>query len=310
MRNRIASLIIASLLLTSPVRAEEEHINAGVVGWGNLLVPGLGATLRDQPGQGLKEAGIEIGSFYGGTLLAPESRFRIDGSINLPQSGNINSAAIAQNLQQFGLKYHFYNTFIHYQQTAKENADTEREKNNPQPLYQGSTLDMFTAPFRWDNLSSLWVWPVIIAGTTYLTIDYARSSVPKQNLELTPSGQAIYGFNSIALNPVASYMGEEGLFRGFMQREIIGMTSSVPLAMVTQSALFSILHEDRINAFAVGLYLGASTLGNGGNLEKGMAVHFWLNMFDGLFTYFARRRSAGLSAPFSPPISTSLMFEF
>ena len=298
------------LLLTNGASADEDRMSAGVVGWGNLIVPGLGATLRDQPGTGLKEAGLEIGSFYGGTLLAPETRFRIDGTVNLPQSGNINNAAVAQTLQQFGLKYHFYNTFYHYQQVAEENADTAHEKNNPQPLYTGTAGDIFKAPFQWKNLDSWWVLPVILGGAAYLTYDYATGTVQSQNLNFNSTGQAIYGFGIVGANPVGSYMGEDPLFRGFMQREVIGMTGSIPLAVVTQSALFSILHENHANAFVVGVYLGIVTLENQGDLGKSMAIHFWLDMFDGLFTYLRTRRAAGQNAPFNPPIGTSLMFEF
>jgi membrane protease YdiL (CAAX protease family) len=295
---------------SAPPAPPKERMSAGAIGWGNLLVPGLGATLRDEPGVGLREAGLEIGSFYGGTILAPEKRFRIDGSIDLPESGNINNAVVAQTLQQFGLKYHFYNTFAHYQETALENADTAHEKNNPQPLYTGTASDTLKAPFEWQNLSSLWAWPVILFGATYLTIDYKTGSVPRQPLSLTPSGEALLGGSQVAAVPIGSYAGEDPLFRGFMQRELIGMTGSVPLAIVTQSALFSILHENHQNAFVVGVYLGISTMQNKGQLGPAMAVHFWLDLFDGLFTYLRERRAAGESAPLNPPISFSTMFEF
>jgi hypothetical protein len=306
-----SALAATPLPTSSPEPAStDERMSAGAVGWGNLLVPGLGATLRDQPRVGLTEAGLEIGSFYGGTILAPEKRFRIDGSIDLPQSGNINNAAIAQTLQQFGLKYHFYNTFLHYQQTAEENADMVSEKSNPQPLYLGSYSDILKSPFQWKNLSSTWVWPVVIGGAAYLTISYATTTVTHQPLSLTPTGEALYGFDLAGANPVGSYFGEDPLFRGFMQREIIGTTGSIPLAILTQSAIFSILHENHANAFVVGIYLGISTLGNHGDLGPAMAVHFWLDMLDGLFTYLQTRRAAGEKAPLNPPLSFSTSFMF
>lgn len=316
--NRAISLIIIlcltfSTLATGAIAAEQsgevnEKINPGVVGWGNFIVPGLGATLLDHPGEGLAEAGLEIGTFYSGTLLAPENRFRIDGTVDLPVSGNINKAAIAQTLQQFGLKYHFYNTFYHYREAALQAADTAREKNNPQPLYMGSAWDSFKAPFEWENLSSLWCWPVIVGGATYLTISYATSKITPQNYQLTPAGEALYGFDIVGANPVGSYMGEDPMFRGFMQRELIAETGSIPVAVIAQSAVFSLLHENHANAFAVGIYLGLSTLNNHGDLRKSMAVHFWLDMLDGLFTYFSTRRAAGEGAPFMPPVGT--MFRF
>jgi membrane protease YdiL (CAAX protease family) len=287
-----------------------EKISPGIVGWGNFIVPGLGATLLDQPGKGLTEAGLEIGTFYSGTLLAPETRFRIDGTVDLPVSGNINSAAIAETLQQFGLKYHFYNTFYHYREAALEVADTAREKNNPQPLYMGSAWDSFKSPFEWSNLNSLWVWPVVLGGTAYLTISYATTTVTRQNYQLTATSEALYGFSIAGANPVGSYMGEDPLFRGFMQRELIAETGSIPVAIVAQSLVFSVLHENHANAFAVGIYLGLSTLYNHGDLRKAMAVHFWLDMMDGLFTYLSTRRAAGEGAPFMPPVGSMFRFEF
>lgn len=302
--------LVFSWIQSVSAYAVDENISAGVVGWGNLLVPGLGATLRDQPGVGLGEAGLEIGSFYGGTLLAPEQRFRIDGTIDLPQNGNINNAALAQIMQQFGLKYHFYNTFYHYQQVAKANADTEREKSNPQPLYLGTESDIFKSPFQWKHLSSPWVWPVVLGGTAYLTLDYLTSKTPRQNINFGASGQSLYAVGIVGANPVGSYMGEDPLFRGFIQREMIGMTGSVPVAIFTQSALFSILHENHANAFVVGVYLGIVTMNDHGSLGRAMAIHFWLDMMDGLYTYLKTRRDAGQYAPLNPPLQTSFMFHF
>src|SRR4051794_25684926 len=119
----LVSLIIFSLLSQSAALAEDK-ISPAAVGWGNLFVPGLGATLTDHPVAGLAEATLELGSFYGGTLLGAEGRFRIDGSVDIPESGHVGSAVTARILQQFGLKYHFYNTFYHYQQAVLASEDS------------------------------------------------------------------------------------------------------------------------------------------------------------------------------------------
>jgi membrane protease YdiL (CAAX protease family) len=95
-----------------------------------------------------------------------------------------------------------------------------------------------------------------------------------------------------------------------MQRELIAETGSVPLAIVSQAAVFSLLHDNRPFALAAGLYLGLSTYENKGNLEKAMAVHFWLDMLDGLFTYLQTRRAAGEGAPLMPPVGTWFKFTF
>ena len=287
-----------------------EKISSAAVGWGNLIVPGLGATLRDQPMRGVFEAALEVGTFYSGTLIAEETRFSIDGTIQVPENGSVRKPMMAMTLQQFGLKYHFYNTFYHYQQAALDDQDSEREMSNPQPLYKGTWTDTLLAPFRWENLSSIWAWPFITVSSAFLVWDYSQTTVVKRNRPVSGSGQFLYGMNEIGLIPLGSSFGEDVLFRGFIQREVYGMTKSLTAALLSQSILFAALHSDHLEAFAGGLYFGFATDQLHGDLGPVIAAHFWVDVVAGLSEFFLFRRSIGKDAPFSPPIVAQFQFPF
>lgn len=290
--------------------AKTELLSPAAVGWGNLLVPGLGATLSDRPLLGLTEAVLEIGTFYGGTLLAPEGRFRIDGSIDIPASGHIANAANGETLQQFGLKYHFYNTFFHYQQAVLAREAAGLSDNNPQPIYRGSWDDIITAPFKWKNLSSPWVWPAFLGVSAYLVYSFSTSSVIQSTSNLNAFDHVSYAFNQIGVVPVGSSFGEDPLFRGFMQRELTGMTGSWPLAVAAQATLFALLHEDHLTSGIVGLYFGISTHALDGNIEPSLTAHFWSNVVLGVLDYWTLKRSVGGGVPFNPPIQARMTIPF
>ena len=278
------------------------RVSPAAIGWGNLVVPGLGATLRDEPLTGLGEAGLEVGSFFGGTLLGHESRFKIDGSVDIPDGGSVGRAMGGRILQQFGLKYHFYNTFYHYQQAAIEQEDSPREKSNPQPIYRGTWKDVLLAPFQWDNIKTPWTWPIVVAVSTYLIYDYSQTKIMRRHSGLTTMDQASYGLSQVGAVPVGSSFGEDPLFRGFIQREIYGSTGSLVTAILTQTLLFSMLHEDHVTSFAVGSYFGIEVNQLRGDLGPSMAAHFWINMVIGVLDYCALQRSAGKNAPLNPPV--------
>ena len=305
-RISISFLLLLAIHLPLAKAADEgpiERISPGAIGWGNLLVPGLGATLRDQPEKGLTEAGLELGSFFGGTFLGRESRFEIDGSIIIPSRNSVSRAMAGRMLQQFGLKYHFYNTFYHYQQAAIEQENTEREKNNPQPLYRGNWKDTLSAPFKWDNIKSPWTWPIVLAVSTYLIYDYSQTKVARRNSGLSFLDETSYGISQIAAVPIGSSFGEDPLFRGFIQREVHGLSGSAVTGILTQSILFSALHSDHVTSFLVGSYFGLEVNQLHGNLEPSMAAHFWINVVIGVLDYLSIKRATGQNVPFNPPIA-------
>ncbi len=281
-----------------------DTVSPAAVGWGNLLVPGLGASLRGLPTRGLIEASSEIGLFYGGTFLTKDGDFRIDGSAVLPATGNVTGAVAAAIMQEVGLKEHMYNTFYHYQQASLDPANAELEKSYEQPLYRGDWVDTLVAPFEWKNLSLPAVYIPIIAGGVYVAATY-------KGTPYTPRGSAntteniFYATSSALTLPLGSSFGEEVLFRGFIQREVHHYTHSLLAAIATETALFTLMHpaDLRPAAFAGGVYFGLMAHYFEGDLGPGIAAHFWTDFINGVFVYLLFRQASHESVPLEANIS-------
>lgn len=301
--------ITGSCFVAAEARAE---LSPAAVGWGNLLVPGLGATLRNLPSQGLQEATIELGTYFGGTFGVREGGFSIDGSVKIPTTASLSGPVVGQALQEFGLKYHFYNTFYHYQQAVLASANSEREQSNPQKIYQGTWKDMLSAPFAWKNLSSHWVYPLVLASGAYMFYSYKTTTIQRFNFRTSASNEALYGASQISVIPVTGAIGEEPLFRGFMMREMQSYTKSNIAALVIQSSLFTLIHPSsmRASGFASGIYFGMMTNHFDGNIEPAIAAHFWVNVLDGIVSYLTLRRAQGKNTPFAPPITGQVSVPF
>jgi membrane protease YdiL (CAAX protease family) len=306
------SLLVATLALLPFARAlaeptpptEERKVSAPLVGWGNLFVPGLGATIRGKPGTGLLEASTEIGLYYGGTFGVKEGNFGIDGSVNVPHSNHLGRPVLGQIMQELGLKYHFYNTFQHYQRAVLASAK-DREIDKLQPIYKGDLKDIMTAPFQWKNVSSPWVWPVIAASTGYLLYSYKTTGVTRfTNFHVSSADENLFGASQAIVIPIGGMMGEEPLFRGFMMREMRSYTNSAVAALILESAAFTALHPSDLqaSAFASGILFGLMTNHFDGNIEPAIAAHFWVNVVSGLVTYWTLKREQGKDTPLAPPI--------
>ena len=291
---------------------QAEELNPAAVGWGNLLVPGLGATLRGLPGKGLAEAGLELGAYFGGTFGVREGGFTIDGAVKIPTTRKLTRPLMGQALQEFGLKYHFYNTFYHYQQATLDVNNLAYEKNYQQPIYRGSWKDMLAAPFSWQTLSSPWVYPLIIASGAYLAYSYKTTSIQHLGFRINSKNEAMYGTTQVSVIPVTGAIGEEPLFRGFIMREMQQYTGSVLASELIQASLFTLIHPANLRAsgFLSGIYFGMMTNHFEGNLEPAIAAHFWVNVFDGIISYVTLRRAQGKNTPFAPPLSANATIAF
>jgi len=288
----------------APVIDHGRVVSAPLIGWGNLFVPGLGATLRGEPGTGLQEAGTEIGLYYGGTFGVKEGNFGIDGSVNVPHSNHLGRPVLGQIMQELGLKYHFYNTFHHYQQAVLASKQN-REIDKLQPIYQGDLSDVLKAPFVWKNVSNTWVWPVIAVSTGYLLYSYKTTGITHyQNFRVSDADENLFGVSQAIVIPVGGLIGEETLFRGFIMRETRSYTNSAVAALILESAAFTALHPSdlQVSAFASGILFGLMTNHFDGNIEPAIAAHFWVNVVSGLVTYWTLKREQGKSTPFAPPI--------
>jgi membrane protease YdiL (CAAX protease family) len=275
------------------------------------LVPGLGATLRGHSLEGLAEATVELGTFYGGLFGTHEGRFTIDGSIrDADTQASFDRAVTGQILQQVGLKLHFWDTFYHYQQATIEREKVEGVDDNPQALWRGDWKDNLSAPFKWKNISNPWSYTAIIAATGFLLLDYSSAQITPINARLNGKSEAYYGVDEMISIPVGSSFGEDPFFHGFVEREIRGATKSVWMASIGPAVPFALLHEDRLTAFIVGTYYGFATSALGGDLGPVMASHFWVNVFNGLLGLWSLKRSEGKPAPFNPPLAAQLKFAF
>jgi membrane protease YdiL (CAAX protease family) len=284
---------------------EAEHIvSAPLVGWGNLFVPGLGATLRGKPGSGLMEETTEIGLYYGGTFGVKEGNFGIDGSVKVPHSNHLGRPVLGQIMQELGLKYHFYNTFHHYQRAVLV-SNQDRQIDHLQPIYKGELSDILKAPFKWENISNPWVYPVIAASAGYLLYSYKTTGVTHfQNFHVPSADENLFGISQAIVIPVGGLMGEETFFRGFMMRETRSFTGSALASLILQSAAFTALHPSDLqaSAFASGILFGLMTNHFDGNLEPAITAHFWVNVVSGLVTYWTLQREQGKNTPLAPPI--------
>lgn len=285
-------------------------VSPAAVGWGNLFVPGLGATLRGEPTRGLVEAGAEIGLFYGGTFGAREGAFSIDSTVvpsRDPNTGSLALPLVGQALQQVGLKLHMYDTFYHYQQACLSIQDSDREKSNPQPLYKGTWWDVLSAPFRWENLSNPWVYTGILASAALIFYEYkTQSNAPQASA--TTWENSLYATNYMAVIPLGSAFGEEPLFRGFMEREARLYTGSLLAAIALETTVFSALHPSSqvLPAIAGGLYFGFLVDHEHGDLGPSTTIHFWADAISGILDFFAFRAAQGAWAPFNPPVGLKI----
>lgn len=294
-------------LVLVKIASAQTHSPA-LVGWGNLFVPGAGATLRGQSVRGLTEAATEIGLFYGGTYGVREGVFTIDTTILTPQRGSLTQPFIGLTMQQLGLKLHMYNSFYHYQQVILSNEEQGVMDISGQPLYRGSVWDVLGAPFTYKTMSSPFVYGAVLAASAYLFYDYHVTPVKKATFKVSPIDNVLYGTYNMGVEPLGSAFGEEPLFRGFMQREFRKYTGSLPLSILMQTALFTLLHpsSEKLSAFGGGLYFGFLIDHFDGNLEQAIATHFWVNTIDGLVRFLAFLRSQNQNTPFGPPISIEI----
>ncbi|MBI3543551.1 MAG: hypothetical protein HY075_09790, partial [Deltaproteobacteria bacterium] len=177
----VAGIVLLSVVSGAVAPAALADVSPAAVGWGNLVVPGLGATLRGHPLQGLIESSLTIGTYYGGTFYSKEGAFTIDGSVLVPSGRNITKPLLGQFLQEFGLKYHMWNTFYNYQQASLDPSQAAAQKEYQQPLYMGDWKDTLLAPFQLDNLLTPWTYAPIALGTAFLLYSYNTAPVVRQN---------------------------------------------------------------------------------------------------------------------------------
>ena len=288
----------------SPMK--EPAPSATAVGWANLFVPGLGATLRGNPKLGLFEAAATVGTYYGGTFLAEDAHFTMDGSVDIPNQAHISRQLTGQFLQEFGLKTHMYNTFYNYQQAALDPANAEVQRGYEQPIYTGNYKDLLSAPFEPENWATAWFYIPVALSTAYLYADYKNGDGIAKRPGQSGLGQdSLFGFTQGIGVPLGSAFGEEALWRGFFQREFRHYTHSLTAAIIMQDLIFMSVHSPELRPGAAigGIYFGLYANHTNGDLGPLVATHFWVDFISAMFTWMKFRRAEGRGAPLSVRLS-------
>jgi membrane protease YdiL (CAAX protease family) len=266
----------------SPITDISYRPNYHLVGWLNTFLPGSGQALLGDPLLGAEQLTAEVGTFAWGYSISKRSPMTLDGvpeavpdynRVLSKEETNINGPLWADMLQEFGIKYHFVNTFDSYREAAKLSGVTQN-------IDQTSDKDLFLAPFDNDTLSSPWVYLPIASVALYTIIDYITTvnGTLNRQANLSPVSNALYGVNYLGVQSIGSGAPEEMFFRGFLQNEFQDAVPSPFFYIPAQTALFAFAHapgNGRISAAVAGAYLGLLADHEHGQLSKGIAVHFW-----------------------------------
>lgn len=306
MKNLIPALLI--LLFSQSASA---IVSPTYIGWGNTLIPGMGATLRGEPGRGMAEAGTEIGLYYGGTFFGKEGEFTIDNSVLVSETGvRTWRPVIGGMMQEVGLKLHMYNTFYHYQQADLDPQNAEIDKRYSQPIYKGAWNDVLLAPFKLKNLESWMIWGPLLGQIGYECIKFNKPPVAKSSYHSRELEESFYAAETVGIEPLGSAFGEEAFFRGFLQREFTYYTDSPVASIVMQGALFALIHPKPIQTFSIpgGLYYGFLTHHFDGNIEQAIAHHFWADLIHGTANYLLYRKSQDKSDSFGLKLEIPFYF--
>jgi hypothetical protein len=260
-----------------------------LVGWGNLFVPGLGATLRGDPGRGAIQFGYEGTTFTAGYALSDTKGFSsLDGISDTFKPFNqrarsrnaqedISSKMGSDILLEFAIKSHLVNTFTEYRDAFKARGITEG-------LDQHTPLEGLELPFEKTYITEPDVWIPLALVAAAITIDYVTTT-PTAITPLNGSSNSLYAFNYGVWQPIGSGYPEEVAYRGFLQNEIKTTTGSPLLAVLLQSIAFAFSHEPgsgRYSAALVGAYLGYLAEKHRGDLGPGTVLHFWGDALLGL----------------------------
>jgi hypothetical protein len=271
--------------------------NPHLVGWGNLVMPGLGETLRGNPVGGATQFGYETSTFVTGYFVSPrEGISSLDGITDTFQPYrrsqrndqlSIDNELGSDMLLEFAIKTHMLNTFIAYRDAYKDRGIT-------QGLDQRTWWEGFKTPFQKKSFENPWVYVPIALIAAGVTIDYLTSKPDTSQGPLTPSSNFLYTAHYGMVEPLGSGWPEEAFYRGFLQHEFTEATNSPLLGGLAESAAFAFSHEEgnsRWSAGAAGAYLGFLSWQNEGNLGPGITVHFWGDFLLGLESILLSNRN-------------------
>lgn len=298
------------LMWCEVARAE---LNYHLVGWLNTVVPGAGQMAMGNSAEGFFQLGYESTAFVAGYFLSARSSISLDGFTSTPPSQALRRGQVVHTekeftgdiLQEFGIKAHMFNTFDAYRLSAAKSEDKSADYIDRRP-----TSELFLDPFQGKNLKDPYVLLPLSAIFSYVMFDffYLSRSDSVTVSRLSPSSNALYGFNQAVWQPFGSGAPEEGFYRGFLQNEFRGWTHNSPVSIAMSSALFSISHqrEGRISAAVAGAYLGFLADHFGGHLAPGITLHFWADFILGVESLLLLHRNERTT----PPTGMSVQVDF
>jgi membrane protease YdiL (CAAX protease family) len=276
---KISILFIMAMvvLCAAPAQAEEKDITATVL-W-SCFVPGGG-------------------HFYLGQVNAGNAYLMTEGALLV--AGMTAKESLADSEWNLflanALKIHELNIFTSYREARIRNQNS----GYINPIDTTTLPGLYLAPFKWENLSSPYVYGFLLAG---VGINMLQASLNQQRRDYDsidnvrmmgvyldrPSATAAYAFSWITLDLNAA-VSEECAYRGVLQAEAeesIGKTAG----LLVSSSIFGLGHVTDWGSGAswlnggvatlAGIYLGWVFQKEGYRLEKSIAAHFWFNMAAG-----------------------------
>ncbi|MBC7691440.1 MAG: CPBP family intramembrane metalloprotease [Methylotenera sp.] len=319
----LTALLTPFLFCASASAAPNYHL----LGWVNTFVPGAGEVMLGNPGLGIVQAVSEVGTFSIGYANSRRSPLTLDGvpeDIPSPQvtkkristraqycrihptdvicsQGSPNDKLListfsstpisiqkslsADILQEFGIKYHMVNVFNAYREAAQGVPNIDRTP----------TGELFLSPFRGSVLSEpevfipLGISVAAVFASYYFTVKDGLPAGPK----LTKGSNRLYATTYAVVFPVGSAVPEEMFYRGFIQNEAYSLVPSPWFAIPVSTLAYTLSHtgDEMPTAAITGLWLGSVAYMNHGMLSKGIAYHFWANVFAGILAIELLQRS-------------------
>jgi len=344
---KIAFQFISASLCVWFTGAAQATPNYHLVGWLNTPFPGAGQWLLGNNQKAVSEFAIEGTTFGTGFAISRLSPMTIDGvPQDLPirtgqtfyktQSGLVCTVPgphgtclhwkttqtkvagsaddsreydttlpiMASMLQEFGIKYHMVNVFESYRTAATVDGEVKDPWIDPRP-----TNELFSDPFKIENLASAWVYVPLGLITAMAVYDYTEQT--KGGLDpirkMNPWSNTLFATNFVVVQPIGSGAPEEMFYRGFLQNEFYHIVSSPFFSVPMSAALFSFSHapSGRIGAAVSGLYLGTLAQIDGGRLNHTIALHFWSVVVLGIETAFLTIGAQG-----DAPAAMQFQFQF
>ncbi|MAF91092.1 MAG: CPBP family intramembrane glutamic endopeptidase [Bdellovibrionota bacterium] len=243
---------------------------------GSWLLPGLGQYI-----QGNWQAGLTYSlSAAAGLSMYNAEEDNVDHSISDPFryfDENMQRRVIGSKTYDFAGSLSAYQSFrsrIKAYDNTGDFAFIEDSGND-------EVGDIMLAPFDFSHIKkkTTWIPMLVILGLGSQFLASSEDTQDQSNDNNRPIGDASSLFSGSLLSYQAG-VGEEALFRGFLQPYLRYKTKSNLYANISTSIIFGALHYSSDNPFpiaqaAMGYYLGWLTQRNGWSIRESAFIHTW-----------------------------------